>query len=164
MEKTLKETYNIRDRQLKGVDYKDYLLSPRWAYIKKLLWRKPKNRCCKKCLSKEKLNFHHLTYKHINTPNDKFDIMVFCEACHKKIHDLSKKKDISVHRATLSFINKGEKNKKKSKKAVIINTEKTNAEIAHDLNNQKLLNNLNKYKTYFNNNNSKPVSRRKRKK
>jgi hypothetical protein len=163
VEQTLKETYLVRDRQLNGMLYKDYLLSARWAEIKRLLYRKPKNRFCKKCFSKEKLNFHHLTYRHINTVNDKCDIMVFCEACHKKIHDISKKKDISVQRATISFINKGKKQvKKPNKEKVIIPQEKTTAQVVSELNNEKLLKSLNKYKEYFKANNSKPKSKRRK--
>lgn len=172
-ENTLKDTYSIRLRQLKGVSYDDYLKSKRWASIKRRIKKDPNNRVCAKCKSKKKLNLHHLTYKNLNTENDHLDIIVFCEVCHKTIHDISNQKDLSVLKATRIFlkskINKSKllKKKRPKKPSVTIkypevgpDTAAGKAAIAHELNNQKLLDNLNKYKNYFSENNSKPKSRR----
>lgn len=168
-ENTLKDTYKVRDKQLKGVLYEDYLKSVRWRQIKNILKKDIVNRFCAKCKSKRKLNFHHLTYKNLNTEDDFMDIMVFCESCHEEIHDISKTKDLSVIKSTHLFLRlKTIKKKKKKapkrgvsgkkftqavesepKEKVIENSAIEKAKIAHELNNQRLLDNLNKYKKYF---------------
>lgn len=111
-------------------------------------------------MSRGKLNFHHLTYKHLNTKNDTKDIMVFCEKCHNKIHIISRKYDISVHQATLDFL-KPKKSEQKEK-AITLDKILTKSEEIHQANNQKLLDGLKKYKDYFSKNNSKPRSRKRK--
>lgn len=112
-EKSLRDTYRIRDIKLKGVTYEEYLHSDRWKEIKTQLRKMGRHRKCRKCNSTEKLHFHHTTYKNLFTPDDHKDIIVFCEKCHNDIHNISKKENISVKRATLKFLSNHRKSKRK---------------------------------------------------
>lgn len=112
-EKSLQDTYRIRDIKLKGVSYEDYLKSERWSKIKNFLRAKGRHRKCRKCGSTEKLEFHHTTYKNLFTENDHKDIIVFCNKCHEHIHNISKKENISVKRATVKFLSNHRKSKRK---------------------------------------------------
>ena len=64
--------------------YRKYLLSDEWAQIRIDLFNH-RGKQCELCLSKNKLEVHHLTYKNIFNEEPE-DLMILCKSCHKKQH------------------------------------------------------------------------------
>lgn len=68
--------------------YKVYLLSDKWKTIKNKILAKYNNRCVF-CGSDNKLQVHHLSYKHIyDEGNHLEDLVLVCDKCHKMIHNI----------------------------------------------------------------------------
>ncbi len=108
------------------------------------------------------LHLHHLTYQYINTKNDTKNIMALCDVCHKKVHDISKKKQISVYKATIKFLGiKPIRTEKQTPKQKQIEP-KSKLQEASEINNAKLLDRLKSYKKYFDINGKKKISTHKR--
>ncbi len=162
VEKTLKETYDNREKQLAGLSYDDYLKSKRWSRIRSRLKKLTQNKVCRKCKTDKNLHLHHLTYQYINTKNDTKNIMALCDVCHKKVHDISKKKQISVYKATIKFLGiKPIRTEKQTPKQKQIEP-KSKLQEASEINNAKLLDRLKSYKKYFDINGKKKISTHKR--
>jgi hypothetical protein len=72
------------------INYPLYLQSVRWHEIKgKIL---PHCFFCADCniYEPDKLILHHLTYKHINSPDELKDLIPLCKLCHNKRHGVKK--------------------------------------------------------------------------
>lgn len=66
--------------------YQEYLKSPEWA-AKRLMAFRTWGTTCQLCESSKNLQVHHRTYKNIFKELME-DLMIVCEACHKKIHGI----------------------------------------------------------------------------
>jgi hypothetical protein len=64
--------------------YREYLISKKWAGIKKAIHYIYEDECYI-CRSKDKLHVHHKTYDRIYH-EDLDDLVLVCEDCHEKIH------------------------------------------------------------------------------
>lgn len=67
--------------------YAVYIVSPKWhrrcdAFYKKY------GRFCAACGSKERLNVHHMTYRHTGSEHDD-ELAVLCKDCHAEFHQLN---------------------------------------------------------------------------
>jgi len=62
---------------------------------------------CEFCHSDSKFNFHHKTYERLGNERDT-DLVILCDNCHERVHDLAKKIGIStaMKRVRKSFLNK----------------------------------------------------------
>lgn len=66
-------------------EYRLYLKTPAWK-------SKAKQRAaidgyqCQLCGSRENLQIHHLTYRHIGFENPWVDLVTLCENCHSGVH------------------------------------------------------------------------------
>ena len=68
--------------------YKSYLLSDKWKIVKSKIFERDGNRCVF-CGSSNKLQVHHLSYKHIyDEINHLDDLLLVCSKCHKMIHNI----------------------------------------------------------------------------
>lgn len=66
------------------IDYKKYLRSDYWDEIKNQVLERDDNRC-RLCNSKENLQVHHRTYKHLE--NEKLEeLITLCKKCHYITH------------------------------------------------------------------------------
>lgn len=66
-------------------DYSEYLKSPAWREMRKLVLQRDNN-ICQGCLVKEATQVHHLTYD--NVYNElAFQLISVCDECHNKIHN-----------------------------------------------------------------------------
>ena len=70
--------------------YERYLLTNKWKSIRLNIFERD-HFCCKRCGKKfriDKLNAHHLTYKHV-FKEDEYDkdLVTLCWECHKIIHN-----------------------------------------------------------------------------
>lgn len=82
--------------------YSSYLQSSKWKNTKKKLFKSKLVKrvdsiaVCSVCESSNKLNVHHRTYK--NLGNEKMrDLVVLCELCHEKAHDIEKYTNHSLY-------------------------------------------------------------------
>lgn len=87
-------------------EYKKYLLSDHWLTLKthkiNQLKRK-KSFFCEICLSKNKLNIHHMKYKNIYDVKIT-DLRCLCERCHKLSHEiLNSKNPLGITSKKYSF-------------------------------------------------------------
>jgi len=69
----------------------NYYLSPEWQQqrVKRLNYD---GRRCQNCGSTKNLQVHHLRYKNFNKEDVKKDLKVLCSDCHKKLHEIQKRK------------------------------------------------------------------------
>ena len=68
--------------------YEEYLKTNHWKKVRKLVFKRAKYKC-ELCMAKGVLHPHHKTYKNRgNKHNHLEDIIVLCESCHSKIHDI----------------------------------------------------------------------------
>lgn len=68
-------------------DYKDYLKTYDWNETRKIVLKEA-NYKCQLCGAKNvKLNVHHNTYENIGNEYRE-DLVVLCDDCHKKFHDI----------------------------------------------------------------------------
>lgn len=87
--------YEIDDdivaQHINNMDYQDFLNTPYWIAISQ--YAKYRNSySCQLCSSKENLRTHHKTYKNHGYEHNinviKQDLIVLCEKCHKKFHEI----------------------------------------------------------------------------
>jgi hypothetical protein len=68
--------------------YIEYLNSPDWKYIRRIVLKRDHKKCTK-CGSDKKLRVHHTTYEHIfNELNYLIDLITLCDDCHKITHNI----------------------------------------------------------------------------
>lgn len=87
MLRTLNE-WEVKDYVNNQIPYKMYLSTPYWQLVSNLARRKAKYKC-QLCGGNNHLNVHHKTYKNkgfeiINMD----DLIVLCQDCHQKIHEV----------------------------------------------------------------------------
>lgn len=74
-----------------AMPYTDFLKTPYWEGIRCYKLRRAKY-SCELCSAKAKLNVHHRTYKNHGLEHRRSiadsDLIVLCEKCHKKFHDI----------------------------------------------------------------------------
>jgi 5-methylcytosine-specific restriction endonuclease McrA len=72
------------------VDYQTYIHSEAWKARKAEAIRKAGYKCSvPDCKAYNRLECHHLTYQRLGNELDS-DLLVLCEKCHKKIHNLKR--------------------------------------------------------------------------
>lgn len=72
----------------KKKQYKEFLKSDYWKYVRINVLERDKNKCVK-CSSTVKLHVHHLTYKnHGSELSNLSDLITLCCVCHKKEHNI----------------------------------------------------------------------------
>lgn len=75
-----------KERMARSVRYNEYLLSPEWRELKRMV----RVRClnvCEVCGISEVEATHHLTYKRFG--NERLgDLLGVCDKCHEKIHNI----------------------------------------------------------------------------
>ena len=68
--------------------YSDYLKSSEWKSIAKKIRKRDEFKCTK-CNSSESLQVHHTSYDNIfNERNHLEDLILLCDCCHKKEHNI----------------------------------------------------------------------------
>lgn len=67
------------------MNYKEYLQSDHWGFVKAKKLYFCKKQCCI-CESKSRLEVHHKTYKNLGK-EDLDDLIIVCRICHQSIHD-----------------------------------------------------------------------------
>lgn len=78
----------IKDYINNQMTYKMYLSTPYWQLVSNLARRKAKYKC-QLCGSNESLNVHHKTYKHKGFEiMNMDDLIVLCQNCHQKFHEV----------------------------------------------------------------------------
>lgn len=81
------DNYNINNiNDLKFMPYKEYLQTNHWKNVKRKALIRAGNKC-QLCSSKLNLNVHHNTYENRGEEKDE-DLVVLCENCHSKFHDV----------------------------------------------------------------------------
>ena len=66
--------------------YGEFIKSPYWRKVRKLVLKRDNNCCCS-CGSMDNLHIHHLTYKHHFKELDNLDdLITLCKKCHNDIH------------------------------------------------------------------------------
>lgn len=74
--------------EIKELDYRDFLQTPYWKAISNEKKRKSNFRC-ELCNNKGLLNVHHKTYeRHGYEFYNLKDLIVLCDDCHKKFHEI----------------------------------------------------------------------------
>ena len=99
VDRTIRDTYNTRLENLKGLTYNEYLKSEHWQNVKKKARRRKTYQKCQFC-NCTKVDLHHTNYKWILTKDELRSIIALCREHHQEVHDLSKEKKISVRIAT----------------------------------------------------------------
>jgi len=98
---TYADTWIRRESNMIHNTYQEYLASDWWKKIKAKAQRRSRIYSrCNFCCSKENIDLHHTTYKHINTKHELCVIVALCRSCHKEVHETAKKLNISVQIAT----------------------------------------------------------------
>lgn len=77
---------NERINDLRSMSYERYLQTDHWKYLRKRKLRQASYKC-QLCASKEDLSVHHNTYENRGNEKDE-DLVVLCDKCHKKFHDI----------------------------------------------------------------------------
>ena len=93
------DTWDVRERQLSGTTYGEYLKTPHWQAVKAKARARPNYQKCEFCNSIE-IELHHTSYKWIYTENELRVIISLCRDHHQEIHNLAKVDNISVRVAT----------------------------------------------------------------
>ncbi len=102
LDKTKQDTYNTRQKSLKVLgfnSYEEFLESSLWFNLKKRAVASGKN-CynhCYICKTTTDLEFHHLSYKHLDTLRN---VRCVCRSCHEQAHLKSKLDNSSVRLAS----------------------------------------------------------------
>ena len=68
-------------------EYLDYLLTDHWQGLRQASFIKH-GKVCHACRSREKLQAHHLIYRHPLTNCTPDDILPLCESCHESLHSV----------------------------------------------------------------------------
>lgn len=104
----LNEQYTLRAARLKKLGiktYADYLASDEWARVKEYVFKTREN-ICEICLNQKRLILHHTTYRNIHhkkVSKSSQGIKIICWDCHSDVHQLSKKKNISLKSSVKSL-------------------------------------------------------------
>lgn len=98
------DTYRVRAIMLNGITYEEYLRSPHWAEIKAKAAKRSYYSQCLACQSTDRINLHHKNYRFIGTHREMTEIIPLCADCHVRIHDLAKRENISVTKATSRYM------------------------------------------------------------
>lgn len=103
----------LRDRLWNlGLDnYRDYLSSEHWMYIKDKYFAKHK-RVCFVCKSDEKICLHHITYDRLGDEIDS-DLIPLCEKCHNEVHKRVRKQLLLLEGAHFTMRKLYKRKKKK---------------------------------------------------
>ena len=86
--KLIKLAINAHGPLLSKIPYQEFLKTPYWAFIRmaKILEAEDK---CERCRVNYTLQVHHLTYDFRGNDHKRMDLLVvLCDACHKKAHNL----------------------------------------------------------------------------
>jgi 5-methylcytosine-specific restriction endonuclease McrA len=79
---------NKQSKDLRAMDYKQFLLTPYWKEVRKIKLSSTE-RQCEQCGSKTKLQVHHTSYKrHGREHKHLEDLKVLCQTCHEAEHGL----------------------------------------------------------------------------
>ena len=81
--KEVEENFTNR-KTTEWIDYKTYMLSPKWIATRNLV-RTREGNTCQQCKSKHKIEVHHITYKNFGEEELK-DLVCVCKPCHDLIH------------------------------------------------------------------------------
>lgn len=100
LDTTYFDTWSMRERQLSGMTYAEYLISPHWAQVKIKARKRLNYRKCEFCDS-TKTELHHTSYKWILTKHELRTIISLCRDHHQEIHDLAKADQVSVRFAKI---------------------------------------------------------------
>lgn len=74
------------ESHIKGMTYREFLMTPYWKAIAEDVKRKSGNKC-QLCNSTEGLNVHHRTYEnHGDELHNMKDLICLCADCHSKFH------------------------------------------------------------------------------
>lgn len=73
-----------RDRELRTMPYRDYLLTPEWAERRKAALKRARY-ACQVCNRQRPLHVHHRTYERRGTELSA-DLIVLCDECHALYH------------------------------------------------------------------------------
>lgn len=89
---------------VKRTDYKTFIRSDYWGYVRKLVLTRDGNKCTR-CGATKSLHAHHLTYEHhFNEHKHISDLITLCITCHRLEHkrlrevkkELSKKYNLPI--------------------------------------------------------------------
>jgi len=80
--------YQRREHELRTMPYAEYLKTEHWQQLRKHMYRRAGYRC-QLCNDQGRLNVHHRTYERKGCEYYS-DLIVLCEACHEKFHDVAK--------------------------------------------------------------------------
>lgn len=73
-------------RAVRKAEYKSFLRGDYWRSVRQVILQRD-NYCCQQCGSKDKLQVHHLTYKHHKEEHKYLeDLITLCQSCHSSIH------------------------------------------------------------------------------
>jgi|GEM_PF-798842 len=82
--KGIRTEYN--ENALKDINYKDFLKTDYWRFVRKIVLKRDKNKC-QMCGRNNNLHIHHLTYKnHFNEHKNLNDLITLCDQCHSIEH------------------------------------------------------------------------------
>jgi len=85
------EDYKIYLKKLKDMPYKEYLRTNHWLDVRRRALNRANNKC-QLCYNENKLQVHHKTYERRGHEHNS-DVIVLCEKCHKKFHDILDSKE-----------------------------------------------------------------------
>ena len=91
----------LNDKQ----DYHEYIKSPEWKEVSRQAKERAGYRCqlCNRSGDDKSLHTHHRTYDRLFFELES-DLIVLCESCHKKLHDLEiHKEDENVRFGEIAF-------------------------------------------------------------
>ncbi len=94
--------FNMRNNLLEDYgfkDYKEFLESPFWKAMKATLRKKKQFQKCCCCGSEKDIELHHMKYQDFLDYSSKKNIIPTCRDCHEKIHQISRKFNISFKNA-----------------------------------------------------------------
>lgn len=74
-----------REERFSKVNKKEYMKSQKWATKREQILKRD-GYMCVKCLSPDRLEIHHITYKRLGNEKSK-DLATLCRNCHQKVHD-----------------------------------------------------------------------------
>lgn len=88
-------------------DYKEYINSEEWNFIKECHYDSQFNRRCHSCGSTKDLEVHHSRYDRLGSPSEFHDLHTLCRGCHQNVHDLVKRFGEKLYYVTIAVIVKG---------------------------------------------------------
>ena len=81
------------DTKEECIGYEEYLKSKHWFKTRVEIFRRDNHHCqmCNKALELRDANVHHKTYDNVGKEHPE-DLILLCPDCHKKVHQISKRK------------------------------------------------------------------------